>query len=607
MFNINADAKSSTDKGLIEGSLKVFSYTDMELATRNFSSSMLLGQGHYGEVFRGWLDKKTYSPSKRDSGLTIAVKRLYLDKFKPHKLNMKILEEINDPNVVKILGYCMEEDLIGAPARVGLVAPVDVVVPPANTGLDPSQTSFFQVLNIPTKINKGTVKIITLVYLIKQGDKVGSSEALEKILEQISKMPWNDKKPFTTKELDDIIEQDAGNPLHTQSNDNSSTTLIPFKLQGTENYRIWASAMKPALQARNKFSFMGLVYSDNAAFVWKELESTYEKFDGSVIFNLFSKINNVKQCGSSVADYYNRLNSLWRELDALTKLPKCVCEVKCSCTTSSELVLHQQFMKLMRFLMGLDNCYHPIRSDLLMRDPLPEVKDAYTTVSREESHRGVPESSSRVSESKLNATSFAAKSFNNNRRTFFLGKGFPRVPSSRHNDTITTLCQEENTATQIDDQSSSEGNSFQNRSGQTLKENIFGQEYLQTPNLKRSSRQPKLPTKFNEYVVSSNVKYGEVERYKARLVVIGFSQREDFNYSETFSLVVKMVTLRCLISIAVVNSWPLYQLDVNNALLYGDLVEDVYMTLPQGYDNVDKFKVCKLTISLYGLKQALRQ
>ncbi|XP_047322496.1 60S acidic ribosomal protein P0-like [Impatiens glandulifera] len=66
---------------------------------------------------------------------------------------------------------------VGAPARVGLVAPVDVVVPPGNTGLDPSQTSFFQVLNIPTKINKGTVEIITPVELIKKGEKVGSSEA----------------------------------------------------------------------------------------------------------------------------------------------------------------------------------------------------------------------------------------------------------------------------------------------------------------------------------------------------------------------------------------------------------------------------------------------
>jgi large subunit ribosomal protein LP0 len=66
---------------------------------------------------------------------------------------------------------------VGAPARVGLVAPIDVVVPPGNTGLDPSQTSFFQVLNIPTKINKGTVEIVAPVELIHKGEKVGSSEA----------------------------------------------------------------------------------------------------------------------------------------------------------------------------------------------------------------------------------------------------------------------------------------------------------------------------------------------------------------------------------------------------------------------------------------------
>ncbi|KAL6130543.1 hypothetical protein ACLB2K_068922 [Fragaria x ananassa] len=66
---------------------------------------------------------------------------------------------------------------VGTPACVGLVAPIDVVVPPGNTGLDPSQTSFFQVLNIPTKIDKGTAEIFMPVELIKKGDKVGSSEA----------------------------------------------------------------------------------------------------------------------------------------------------------------------------------------------------------------------------------------------------------------------------------------------------------------------------------------------------------------------------------------------------------------------------------------------
>ncbi|GJX59303.1 ribonuclease H-like domain-containing protein [Tanacetum coccineum] len=89
--------------------------------------------------------------------------------------------------------------------------------------------------------------------------------------------------------------------------------------------------------------------------------------------------------------------------------------VKCACASSSELVLHQQLMKLMQFLMGLDDSYQPIMSALLTRDPLPKVKDAYTTVSREESNRGVPKSFG-VFELKINASSFAAKTFNNNRR-----------------------------------------------------------------------------------------------------------------------------------------------------------------------------------------------
>ncbi|GJT26336.1 putative RNA-directed DNA polymerase [Tanacetum coccineum] len=68
-----------------------------------------------------------------------------------------------------------------------------------------------------------------------------------------------------------------------------------------------------------------------------------------------------------------------------------------------------------------------------------------------------------------------------------------------------------------------------------------------------------------------------------------------------------MVTIRCLISMSVNQGWPLFQLDVNNAFLYGNLTEDVYITLPLGYFSMDYNKVCKLVKSLYRLKQAPRQ
>merc|ERR1711983_669541 len=69
------------------------------------------------------------------------------------------------------------ENKVRAPARVGAIAPLDVKIPAQPTTLGPEKTSFFQALSIPTKITKGTIEILNEVNLIKEGDKVGSSES----------------------------------------------------------------------------------------------------------------------------------------------------------------------------------------------------------------------------------------------------------------------------------------------------------------------------------------------------------------------------------------------------------------------------------------------
>lgn len=86
------------------------------------------------------------------------------------------------------------------------------------------------------------------------------------------------------------------------------------------------------------------------------------------------------------------------------------------------------------------------------------------------------------------------------------------------------------------------------------------------------------------------------------------------DYFDTYAPVAKMITVRLILSTAAVNHWPVYQLDVNNAFLNGDLLETVYMKIPPGYaflssqcpSNVADY-VCKLVKSLYGLKQAPRR
>ncbi|XP_071689133.1 uncharacterized protein [Rutidosis leptorrhynchoides] len=205
---------------------------------------------------------------------------------------------------------------------------------------------------------------------------------------------------------------DFGDPLYLHPSDTSTTALVSLNLKGTENYSVWSRSMILALQTKNKVGFVdgtcvkntsdlvlmsqwdrcnsvmlswilnsisedlfvGQVFSTSAKFVWDELQETYDKIDGSITYNLHHKLNTITQSGSTVSDYYHKLNSLWKQFDALVKLPTCVCDA------NKEFKSHNDLIKLMQFLMGLDDSYSTIRSHILTSDPLPSVKSAFATI-----------------------------------------------------------------------------------------------------------------------------------------------------------------------------------------------------------------------------------
>ncbi len=99
---------------------------------------------------------------------------------------------------------------------------------------------------------------------------------------------------------------------------------------------------------------------------------------------------------------------------------------------------------------------------------------------------------------------------------------------------------------------------------------------------------------------------GQIQRFKARLVVKGFFQKEGVDYTDVFAPVSKHATLRTLLSIVAAQDLELEQLDVKTAFLNGDLEEEIYMQQPPGYVQGGSRVACRLLKSIYGLKQAPR-
>ncbi|XP_010519698.1 PREDICTED: uncharacterized protein LOC104799067 [Tarenaya hassleriana] len=214
------------------------------------------------------------------------------------------------------------------------------------------------------------------------------------------------------------------NPLYLHAADSSSLILVSEKLLGEANYSVWSRSVEKALLAKNKLGFvLGsvkkpsddhpdsgswarcnalvstwitnavsteiaslIVYMDDAATVWKNLESRFKQKNAAKLYNIQHQLDSLHQGSMDLNMYFTKMTSLWEELKNHEPFPVCSCG-HCSCSLERRWLDLIERRNVVNFLMRLNDSYTPARRQILMLDPLPDISRAFNLVAQEEQQR----------------------------------------------------------------------------------------------------------------------------------------------------------------------------------------------------------------------------
>ncbi|XP_071741113.1 uncharacterized protein [Rutidosis leptorrhynchoides] len=157
-----------------------------------------------------------------------------------------------------------------------------------------------------------------------------------------------------------ISKLEFNNPLYLHPSDTSGAPLITHKLKGTGNYNVWSCALKLALQTKNKLGFIDgscarFEYEDDDVLLgqWDRCNSVVLTW---ILMSLSEDVYNGQIFSKTAESVWTELKETYDKIDA-------------------------------SFLMGLDDVYVPIRNQIFTSDHVPNVKTAFSIISRDESHR----------------------------------------------------------------------------------------------------------------------------------------------------------------------------------------------------------------------------
>ncbi|GAU50785.1 hypothetical protein TSUD_192210 [Trifolium subterraneum] len=274
---------------------------------------------------------------------------------------------------------------------------------------------------------------------------------------------------------------DPSNPFYVHPSDGPSSVKVTPLLDGS-NYHSWARSMRRALGAKLKFEFIdgsipmpvdafdpsfrawnrcnmmihswllnsvepsiarSIVFMDNASDVWLDLKERFSQGDLVRVSELQQEIYALTQGTRSVTTFYSDLKTLWEELEIYMPIPNCTCHHRCSCAAMRLARNHHQMLHVMRFLTGLNDDFNPVKSQILLLDPLPSITKIFSMILQfERQNCTVNADDSKIL---VNASASKFRSNGNNRlETSFSGNGNNRSETSSGTKRFCTYCHKTN-------------------------------------------------------------------------------------------------------------------------------------------------------------------
>ncbi|XP_076915755.1 uncharacterized protein LOC143575213 [Bidens hawaiensis] len=136
-------------------------------------------------------------------------------------------------------------------------------------------------------------------------------------------------------------------------------------------------------EIRSSVKFAGTAFE-----IWSDLLERFGTESAPRAYELKHALTTTQQSGTSVSAYFTNLRSLWEEIESVMPTARCICD-GCSCNVGKRTTDAKDKERLYQFLMGLDNEFNVIRTQILATSPLPSLTNAYRLVSDDEKQRAI--------------------------------------------------------------------------------------------------------------------------------------------------------------------------------------------------------------------------